>query len=72
MKDRGLAGQYNADGSITFSCDDCGLKHRISTIPNKLGLRVFNPGGLRPWSVTKRKQRCPDCTVVAKAKGWVK
>lgn len=65
-----LVGRRNKDGSVTFVCDDCkaehtySLRHRVEP--------VTGPADRRPWSLTQRKQRCPDCTVIAKAKGWVK
>lgn len=67
-----LRGRRNKDGSVSFVCDDCGVMHTYSLSLRRRSEPVVEPADRRPWSLTQRKQRCADCTVIAKEKGWVK
>lgn len=51
---------------LHFCCDDCDYVLEFDTRNHEP-----NDEPVREWSITQRKQRCPDCTVKAREKGWV-
>lgn len=61
------------DEWLTFTCDDCGSTLTVSDRTGEVSSERSSlaKAFLEPWSITRRKQRCPGCTVVARAKGWV-
>lgn len=61
-----VRGRVTAD-AIEVTCDDCGTTYTFHREPQTTTVKVDT----RAWSITKRKQRCPDCTVIARRKGWV-
>lgn len=68
----GLRASHRRDGALVFKCDDCG---DVLVMDDRSPLVLDGTTVRRPrdaWSVTQRRQRCPDCTDVARAKGWVK
>lgn len=61
------------DGNSRLSCDDCDAAVVIEVVErsDRLYMPTFEQDTVG-WSVTKRRQRCPACSTVARAKGWIR
>lgn len=64
-----LAGRWDDNGDLVFACDDCDYREVFPR--GRLPARPNERHQIGAWTITHRKQRCPDCSDKARAKGWV-